>query len=296
MPPTPSPSSGPSWQGSVLEMSFRLFQVPRLFLWLSKHGKNRIGDFKTAAKLGFVPEAIAGLRGYWLNESSSDRGVLIYLPGGGFITGPTNVHWYHCLRMSRRLRYAVLVIPYPLAPEHPFPAAINGITAVIQALQQQDRLPDNWLISGDSAGGNLALTTTLNLRQLGAPLPKKLVLLSPVASMNKSGWEGHPPDPMLSADYRAYVDQSYVGQSDPANPLLSPLSADLSGLPPVLIQMGTHDILIHEVRKLVQRMQDDGQSVRFEEYPAMIHVFMLFWWLPEAHKAIRDQVAFVSRV
>jgi acetyl esterase/lipase len=265
-----------------------------LFLWFSKHSKQRAGDFKTPVKLGFTTEDIAGLRCYWLNEANRDRGVLIYLPGGGFVTGPTRAHWYHCLRMGRRLRYAVLLISYPLAPEHPFPAALNGITAVIQALQHQNRLPENWLISGDSAGGNLALTTTLTLQKRGAALPKKLVLLSPSVNMNRLEYERTPPDPMLSADYRTYVDQSYVQQSDPTNPLLSPLFADLSGLPPMLIQMGTHDILIHEVRKLVQRMQTGAQPVQFDEYSDMMHVFMLFWWLPEARQAIRGQVAFIT--
>lgn len=295
MPTPPPPPPGPSWQSNVLETSFRLFRFSRLFLWFSKQPKYRAGDFKTPNKLGFTTELIAGLRCYWVNESCQERGVLVYLPGGGFVTGPMKAHWEHCLRMSRRLRYAVLVIPYPLAPQHPFPAALNSIIAVILDLQQQQRIPENWLISGDSAGGNLTLTTTLALRQRAAPLPTKLVLLSPVVNMNKVEYEGNPPDPMLSADYRTYVDQSYVQQANPADPLLSPLFADLSGLPPILIQMGTHDILIHEVRKLVQQMQTAGQPVRFEEYTSMIHVFMLFWWLPEAHQAIRNQVTFITR-
>jgi acetyl esterase/lipase len=189
----------------------------------------------------------------------------------------------------------VLVVPYNLAPAYPFPAALNAITEVIQALQQQLQLGYNWVLAGDSAGGNLCLTVTYALQSRGAQLPRKLMLLSPAVNLSQLCPEDQPAtDVVLSTAFAQYVSDSYVRQSDPLNPLVSPLYGDVNVLPPTLLLIGTQDILVHEARKFAQKMREAGKTIYFDESPSMFHVFMLLAWLPESRRAFRSMVDFLS--
>lgn len=287
----------PSWQGRLLERFFRLIDLPKLVVRVSRNRAKAAGDLRTPRRRHYAPVQLAGVTGYWIGDPQTANGVLVYLPGGGFVLGPQRLHWKHCERLSQTLGYAVLVIPYRLAPEHPFPEALNGIVDSLTRLQQTGVLPNNWLLGGDSAGGNLSLTVTYRLHQLGAPLPRKLLLLSPVVDLsNADGSQpSGPADPLLSAEYGQLVYDAYVAAADVKDPLISPLYGDVSILPPTLLQIGTHDHLVYNVRKLVQKMRAAGRPIQFEQYAGLFHVFMLIRWLPEAKLAFRSQIAFITK-
>jgi acetyl esterase/lipase len=290
------PTTLPSWQGRLLLRLFRLVRLSRLALYATRFTVYTRGDFRTPNKLGFRPETIAGVRCYWLNPTYRAKGIIVYLPGGGFVIGPQKRQWQLCARLSQQRQYAVLFIPYNLAPTHPFPAALNAITEVIQELQRQQRLGSNWLLAGDSAGGNLCLTVTYNLQALGAQLPRKLMLLSPAVNLSQFSPDDQPAtDVILSQAFAQYVSDSYVRQADPMSPLLSPLYGDVSMLPPILLQIGTQDILVHESRKFAQKVREAGKSIYLDEYDGMFHVFMLLGWLPESRRAFRSMVDFIDK-
>lgn len=289
------PPTFPSWQGRWLLPLLRLIRLPQIALYATRFPVYTCGDFRTPRKLGFQRETVAGVDCYWLNPAYHTKGVIIYIPGGGFVIGPQKRQWQLCAKLSQQLQYAVLFIPYNLAPAHPFPTALNAISGVIQELQRQQRVRSNWLLAGDSAGGNLCLTVTYALHAAGAQLPQKLILLSPAVNLSQLCPDDQPAtDVVLSLAFAQYVSDAYVRQSDPLNPLLSPLYGDVSVLPPTLLIIGTQDILVHEARKLVQKMREAGKVIHFDEYPGMFHVFMLLAWLPEARRAFRSMVEFIQ--
>ncbi|QKZ15067.1 alpha/beta hydrolase [Spirosoma sp. KUDC1026] len=286
-----------SWQGRLLLTLFRLVRLPKLALYTTRFPFYTRGDFRTPKRLNFQPETLAGVRCYWLNPAYCTNGVIIYLPGGGFVIGPQKRQWQLCNKLSRQLQYAVLFIPYNLAPDYPFPTALNAISNVIQELQHQQRLgsTSNWVVAGDNAGGNLCLSVTYALHAAGAQLPRKLVLLSPAVNLSQLCPDDQPvTDAVLSMAFAQYVSDAYIRQSDPLNPLLSPLYGDVNVLPLTLLLIGTQDILVHEARNFVQKMREAGKVIHLDEYPGMFHVFMLLAWLPEARRAFRSMVKFIN--
>ncbi len=211
--------------------------------------------------------------------------TILHLHGGGYITG--SAYGYRPLAgaLAAATGAAVLVPDYRLAPEHPFPAALEDATRTYRWLLDQGAAPQDLTVSGDSAGGGLAVSLLLKLKQEGLPQPGRAVLLCPsVIIMDGRG--GSPIAHWLSL---------YIGDHPRTDPLLNILEADLSGLPPILVQSGTDDTVIHETRRLVDHARDQGLNVRFDLYPIGSHVFHLFWsFLPEAADALEQIAAFIS--
>lgn len=256
-------------------------------------------DFKTPLKKGYIKEVIGDTACYWINPEKKENGVLVYMAGGGFITGPSKLHWLYCEKMSKKLDMAVLLIRYGLAPEQPFPIGLNGAVNAITTFQKRGVLQQSWFISGDSAGGNLALTSCYKLHELKAALPQKIVLLYPSVDMDSqiSAAEDQAiirKDIVLDLKFTTRVLEAYAGKHDIHDALLSPVNGPIEILPPVLLQHGTADVLIRGSRKLVKKMEEVGKSIQYEEYGGMFHGFIIMTRLPEYRIAIRSQVNFIK--
>jgi acetyl esterase/lipase len=245
------------------------------------------------------PACIAGLPAEWLCPAgSAPAGVMLYLHGGGYVLGSCRSHRALVARLARAGRVRILSLEYRLAPEHPFPAAVEDAAAAYRWLLQKGGSPQQLLIAGDSAGGGLALATLVSMRDQGEPLPAAAVYLSPLTDLAGTGESmvsKAQVDPWLAPQVKALL-QHYIGQNDPRSPLLSPLYADLRGLPPMLIQVGSDEILLSDSTRLAQRAQAAGVPVTLQEWPGMWHVFQAWSpYLPEANQAVQEIGRFIRR-
>ncbi len=221
-----------------------------------------------------VEKAIfGGLQAEWHtpNHQPADR-VILYLHGGGYTFCSPATHRGLAGRIALAAQARVLVIDYRLAPEHPFPAALEDALTAWHVLVNQGIPAGKLIIAGDSAGGGLALATTLSLRQQDGTIPAALALISPWVDLAASGEFAKP----------------YVGNGDPHNPLISPIYADLSCFPPMLIQAGGADFLLEDARKLERNVLQAGGQVSLEVWKDKVHVFQATAPLdPAASRAIQ---------
>lgn len=241
---------------------------------------------------------VAGLYAEWLRprRAPSDT-VFLYLHGGAYMLGSCRSHRQLVSHIARAGNINALVPEYRLSPEHKFPAAIEDCVAVYRELLASGIRPENIVIGGDSAGGGLTVATLLSLRDAGDPLPAAAVLLSPYLDVTASGESATTRaarDPWFSAKDMAVVVSNYCGADEIRNPLVSPVFADVEGLPPVLIQVGDDEILLSDSTRFAANMQAAGNQVDIEIWPEMWHVFQLFVGkMPEARKAIRKIGAYL---
>ncbi|HVM95273.1 MAG TPA: alpha/beta hydrolase [Candidatus Acidoferrales bacterium] len=216
--------------------------------------------------------------------------VILYLHGGGYVIGSINTHRDLAQRLSRAAAACVVVIDYRLGPEHPHPAAVDDATAAYRWLMKEALKPQNVVIAGDSAGGGLTVATLVALRDAKQPLPAAGVCLSPWVDLECSGESmttKATADPMVQRVPLLRMAEMYLGGKDPRTPLASPLYADLSGLPPLLIQVGTAETLLDDSLRLAERAKKAGVDVTLESCEDMIHVFQAFAaMLPEGQQAI----------
>lgn len=219
---------------------------------------------------------------------SPRKGALLFLHGGGYSRGSSQSHKPIVSRLSRALHLEAVSIDYRLAPEHPCPAGIED--ALNAWYELRDSVEGPIVVAGDSAGGGLALAMTLRLRAADAALPDALYLISPWTDLTMSGESARtkdPVDPMLKTHYLARGADIYVGDLDPKSPDCSPLFAELAGLPPTLIQVGSDEVLLDDSVRLAEKMAASAVDVRCEVWEKMWHDFPLFAPLvPEADKAI----------
>jgi acetyl esterase/lipase len=219
----------------------------------------------------------------------ADR-VILYLHGGAYVIGSINTHRDLAQRLSRAAAAAVVLIDYRLAPEHPHPAAVEDATTAYRWLVTQGVKPQNIVIAGDSAGGGLTVATLIALRDAKQPLPAAGVCLSPWVDLECSGTSMTTKaevDPMVQRTPLLRMAAMYLGDQDARTPLASPLYADLSGLPPLLIQVGTAETLLDDSTRLAERVKQAGVKVTLESWDDMIHVFQAFAaMLPEGQQAI----------
>lgn len=239
-----------------------------------------------------------GVPAEWIGvPKSSPERVLLYFHGGGYAIGSIATHRHLMQRLARAARARVLGIGYRLAPEHPFPAAIDDARASYGFLLAQGIGPGQVAIGGDSAGGGLTLALLLALRDAGEPLPACAICLSPWTDLSGSGdsiTTRAAADPMVSwAGLRRFAD-AYLGTADPKHPLASPLFADLFGLPPLYLQVGNAEVLLDDSTRLAERARSAGVDVTLEVWDDMIHVFQAFPSLAESEEAIARLGAFVA--
>ena len=247
--------------------------------------------FKLAGDVTCTPVNAGGVPAEWITAPGAvaDR-VLLYLHGGGYVMGSINTHREMVSRLSRAAGARALLLEYRLAPEHPFPAAVDDAVAAYRWLLSQNLKPSRIVVAGDSAGGGLALATLVALRDAKLPSPAVGVCLSPWTDMEGIGGSmttKAKEDPIVQREMLLGMAKLYLGQQDPRTPLAAPLYADLRGLPPLLIQVGSAETLLDDSTRVTERAKAVGVKVDLEVWDQMIHVWQLFApILPEGQQAI----------
>src|SRR6185437_11183734 len=212
-----------------------------------------------------VTEVTAGgVPAHWLDAPGVDPSqVLLFLHGGGFKAGSVRSHGELAARLGRASRMRVLFPEYRLAPEHPFPAAIDDVLAVWRWLRTDQQLDARSIaVAGDSAGGGLAVALLVATRDTGDALPAAAVLMSPTVDLTSSGasmTDRADEDPISTPALLRQLASDYLACADPKTPLASPLFASLAGLPPLLIQVGTADVLLSDSERLATAAADDAE-------------------------------------
>ena len=199
--------------------------------------------------------------------------------------------------IARAAETRALLIDYRLAPENPFPAAVEDSTAAYKWLLSQDIAPRSIIIAGDSAGGGLTVSTLVSLKEKSIPLPAAAVLISPWVDMAITGdsvISRAEIDPMVTKEGLIEMAEAYSDDTDPRNPLASPLYADLKGLPPMLIHVGTAEILFDDATRMADHARKAGFEVTLNAAEGMCHVWHFFTtMLPEALEAIEEIALFI---
>jgi acetyl esterase/lipase len=245
------------------------------------------------------PVSAGGIPAEWVRAANAlPERVILYLHGGGYVIGSINTHRELASRLSRAARARVLLIDYRLAPEHPHPAAVEDAVTAYRWLLANGVTPSRLSIAGDSAGGGLTVATLVALRDAKQPLPAAGVCLSPwvdLEGLGESMTTKAGVDPMVQRDGLLKMAAAYLGGKPPRTPLASPLYADLSGLPPLLIQVGTAETLLDDSTRLAERARKAGVDVTLEPWEDMIHVWQAFAsMLPEGQQAVERIGAFLK--
>lgn len=240
-----------------------------------------------------------GVPSEWLTpHGAPDDCALMYIHGGAWFMGSTRTHRALVARLAHASRIRALSINYRLAPEHPFPAGLEDCLSAYDWLLSRGVPAEQIVVAGDSAGGNLTLALLVALRDAGKPLPAGAVCLSPATDLTPSGeWEKarERHDPFFSDLGENTIIEDYVAGKDPCAPLISPINADLTGLPPLLLHVGDNEVLLDCVVRFAGRAKEAGVNADLVVWPGMFHVFHMFEpFLPEARRA-NDQIAdFIS--
>jgi monoterpene epsilon-lactone hydrolase len=246
------------------------------------------------------PVTANGVKSEWVSAPGADAGrAILYLHGGGYVIGSINTHRALAGRLSRAAKARVLVIDYRLAPEHPHPAPVEDSVAAYRWMLAQGIKPSRIALAGDSAGGGLAAATLVAIREAKLPVPAAGALLSPWVDMEGIGESmttKDKADPMVHKEGLLNMAKAFLGGQNPRTPLAAPLYADLTGLPPLLIQVGTSETLLDDASRFAERAKKAGVNVTYEPWDNMIHVWQLFApMLDEGQQAIEKIGAFVRK-
>jgi phosphinothricin tripeptide acetyl hydrolase len=227
-----------------------------------------------------------------------DDVAIVYLHGGGYAMGSLNTHRGHCTRLSRAARARVLSVDYRLGPEHPHPAAVEDAIAAVRFVRDCGFAPERIAVAGDSAGGGLTLATLVALRDAGDPAPAAGLCISPWTDLALTGGSVQTKaaeDPMVRAADLRLMAAAYLAGRDPRTPLASPLYADLAGLPPLLLQVGSAEILLDDAVRAAERAREAGVEVSLRIWQDMFHVWPAFAdILPEGRAAVDEMAAFLE--
>ncbi|MBS0411079.1 MAG: alpha/beta hydrolase [Proteobacteria bacterium] len=223
---------------------------------------------------------LGGVPAEKLTPKGADAGrILFYVHGGGYCLGSPTSHRALVARIAEAAGAVAYVVDYRLAPEHPFPAAVDDAVAAYRAVLNDGAQPGRIVIGGDSAGGGLTFATALALRAAGLPAPGGLYAISPWADLTQSGGAyvaKAAGDPMLDKAGLDNFAAGYLNGQDARAPLASPVFGDLSGLPPVLIQVGGEEVLLTDSTTLAEKIALGGGDVTLRVWPEMIHVWHFF--------------------
>lgn len=232
------------------------------------------------------------------SERAEHGRVVLHLHGGAYLMGSPRTHRGMAAALSRVAHAEVIVPSYRLAPEHVFPAALDDALAWYRHLLDEGVQPRRLAVTGDSAGGGLAVSLLAAVREEGLPLPACYAGLSPwtdLAGTGESMTEMNGVDPWLRAELTLPAARRYAGEYPLDHPGISPLYADLTGLPPMLVHAGSDEILRDDGRRLVERARAAGVEASFGLFPGLWHVFQAFPGLPESRRALREIGAFIRR-
>jgi monoterpene epsilon-lactone hydrolase len=277
----------------------RLMGSPDRTLEQRRRSMDRIDRFPRPRRAAYADIVIGGVPAI---RAVPKRGVVerhvLYLHGGGYVVGSPKSHIAMATTLALRCAAATTVIDYRLAPEHPYPAAIDDCVAAYRALVTTNG-PETIAIAGDSAGGGATLATLVRLRDEGIPLPACAYVISPWTDLTASGasvTSRAASDPMIDAAAIVDTARRYAGAAPLDDPGVSPLFADLTGLPPLLVHVGDDEVLLDDSIRLAERARAAGVEVELEVYHGLWHVFHAFAGLvPEATSALRAGSAFIAR-
>ena len=261
---------------------------------------------KTAA-LFRMPEGVEETRGNasgipvaWLTPRTHDAGrVILYLHGGGYCLGSIDTHKHLAAMLAESAGARACIVDYRLAPEHPFPAAVDdAVGAYCWLIHMQRVAPDKVIVAGDSAGGGLVVSMLVAVRDAGLPLPAAGVCLSPwtdLTSTSETLTTKAKEDPIVQIEDTKELAEWYLGDRDWATPLASPLFADLKGLPPLLIHVGSAETLLNDSLHLAEKAEGAGVDITLDVWDEMIHVWHFYAQLiPEGRDAIAAAAAFMK--
>ena len=234
----------------------------------------------------------------WIAPPDADkRHVILFFHGGGYVSGSVAIHKLLCVSLARAAGMRILLPEYRLAPENPFPAALEDAISAYRWLMAQEFKPADIIIAGDSAGGGLALATALALRDAGEALPIAVVCLSPWADLTltgKSYQSKAKTDPVLTAEKLRRWASSYTDEKNLTNPLVSPVYADFHGFPPLLIQVGSEEVVLDDATQVTEKAKAAGVDVTLKVWPGMWYVWHATGiWLPESREALAEIGQFV---
>jgi acetyl esterase/lipase len=220
--------------------------------------------------------------------------TVLYLHGGGYVLGSAYGYQPHAGALALASRAGIVLPDYRLAPEHPYPAAVeDALRAYRWLIERQD--PETVTLAGDSCGAGLVMSLLLSLRRDGLPLPGAGVLLCPWLDLDLAGAPETSDIPGAGLDEARRCVDMYLDGHDRDDPLVAPLKADLQGLPPLLVQAATGDARLVDAKALAARARDHGVDARLDLYPVDAHAFHLFWsFLPEAADALAAAGAFIA--
>jgi acetyl esterase/lipase len=240
----------------------------------------------TAAALGSVPVAEITVAG------TEPRHVVLYFHGGVYVLGDAFQAAGLASQLGRRTRAKVISVDYRLAPENPYPAAVDDALAAYEALLDSGTAPSDIAFAGESAGGGLAVATLVNARDRGLPLPAAAYVMSPYADLTLAGTTmetKRAADPLLSReDLQARI-PDYTSGQDAAIGLISPVFADLSGLPPLIIQAGSHEVLLDDAVRLARQAATADVEVTLDITPGVPHVFQAYYPILDEAAAALDR-------
>lgn len=248
--------------------------------------------------IAVTPVDADGVACEWVAAPGTDIGrAVLYLHGGAYTQGSLSSHRSLCGRLSRAAGAPVLSVGYRLAPEHPHPAAVDDALVTYRWLVEAEMAPARVAFAGDSAGGGLALATLVAARDAGVAQPAGAVLISPWVDLTLAGASmdaraGH--DPLLSRTSLARNAGHYAADADLAAPLVSPLFADLAGLAPLLVLVGTAEVLLDDAVRLADRAREAGVEVDLHVHPDLVHVWPVFAGVPEAEETMATMGAWVA--
>ncbi len=239
----------------------------------------------------YEPIDVAGIPAEWTSAPGVDpERVVLYFHGGGYTIGGIASHRGPTADLSRATGARVLSVDYRLAPEHPFPAAIDDSVAAYRYLCSQGFAPGKIAVAGDSAGGGITAATLIALRDAGDPLPAAGVCISPWLDLTQSSESftiKAEEDPLVSKQMLDMMADAYLNGADPKSPLASPRFADLEGLCPMLVQVGSAEVLLDDSRSFAERAKAAGVDIELEIWDDMIHVWHAFSvMLPEGEEAM----------
>jgi epsilon-lactone hydrolase len=243
---------------------------------------------------------VSGVPAEWVSiKGGKQQPVILYFHGGGYCIGSAGTHRDLVSRLCRVAGGRALSVDYRLAPENPHPAAVEDGVAAYRWLRKQGVLAKSIVVAGDSAGGGLTLATLLALRDGGDDLPAAGICISPVTDLAKEGESMRTRvelDPMVNPKSSTGYAQWYIGGADPKTPLGSPLYADLDGLPPLLILVGTSEVLFDDSTRFAKKAKEAGVNCELEVWEEMVHIWPFFAAeLPEGRQAIDRIGSFIKK-
>jgi acetyl esterase/lipase len=297
-----------SWQAKTFLFAFGIGkwlnrnQTADQFVESQRRFANRVGSFcKVPKSCDHQAITVGHIPCEWIvhHQARNSARVMLYFHGGAYVMGGVKTHYELAAQLSEATLCHVLLVDYRLAPEHPFPAALNDAMDCYRYLLDQKHAAKNIVVAGDSAGGNLTLACLLKIREDTLPMPSAGVCFSPWADLTHSGGSiktNAHSDPMIDTKILSQVAELYAKGNSLTNPLISPLFADFHGLPPLFINASSIEIVFDDAIRIAKKAQEHGVEVRLlikddmpHAYPGMCRA------LPEARETIWDVAVFLQR-